>query len=1228
MPEPELRVAALGSLRAWLDGEELELGPARQRAVFAVLATRAVTQPVTRPELISAVWGDAAPASANGSVHTYVFGLRRVLDPNRTRWSTDGLLVSGTSGYRLRLAPDALDINVFDRLRETAGSLRQAGDVAGAVKTLEEALSLWRGEPFSGVPGPFAESERTRLTENRLLALEQRASGLLELGSYEDLVPELTVLVHEHPLRESLWASLMIALHRANRTADALDAFARAREILRRELDVLPGPELAKVHQQILTGDPALNPPDETRQAAADLLSVVPAGVAHVIEHPDRLPRNRGRAAEIAELRRLLDDVAAGRGGAAWIEGEPGIGKSALLAEALADAGTRGCHLGWTVASSAAQRFPLQVITACLGPGAGDAKPWTITSGADPVAVAADRLLAHIDDLCTSAPLVLVVDDFQWADEMSVLMWSRLSMATRQLPLLLVAAARRAPWRNDLTKLRQTVTSRGHLFLALGPLSDEVALEVISDCAGAKLDPACRPLAAKGGGNPLYLREATRTLMRENALEIRDGFAYLKDGATYELPASLGEALDQFVERLDEETRTVLSRAAVLGMQFEVSQVAATMGCAPSDLLIAFEQAMEATSVVDAGTRLAFRHPLIRDALYEKIAPGDRPLWHRDAAAALARMGAGVEQVAQQLAEVPVAADDWVFDWLVEHHVDLSNRAPLIAVELLGRVLESCGEDDPRREILQFAYVLVLYRLDREPEQLARDTVAVAKDPARAAEMRHIAAAMAHRRGDTEAAIALLERNGSPETPALWQERRRSLLANFSRGGLDDLDLAARRARATYRDALAVGEPYPIGHALQTLWLVKSIERDHAEALLHIDQAIAAVEGHEEHLGLYFDLLDNRMFSLQNLDRLDEADETLRTARATAARHHLPDGLQVSAAVHHYWAGRWSEALAELDTVTEDGPAITFHGLREPGPTALLLHGVAAMIHGRRGHTDDASRHLTAADGHLPVTDAERESCDFLLVARSVHAGQRDDADKAIGVLAPILDIGYAPMMLRHQWLPGLTRLATANGRPDIAEAALAVCEEEAARETTPARAVDAAGWCRALVTGDPEPLLATIEHYRAVGRQVEMATAQGDAAILLAKRGHLGKARTVLDEAVALLAATGAHWDVRRIGGRMKEFGIDLFDHAGPCPMEGMVFLSAVETKIAKLVAGGRSNPEIAQELGLPRRTVQAHVAGVLSKLRLSSRADLAHRIEDAELAPGFTASGTRPVR
>ncbi len=268
-----LRVGVLGPVTVWRDGHEVVAGQPRQLAVLGVLASRA-NRVVSRGELVDAVWGDQPPASVDNGIYTYVAGLRRVLepdrprrDPERSRRAPARLLVSSGGGYLLRLGPDGLDASEFEESLGRSRELRSSGDLRGAARVVDEALALWRGQPFAGVPGPFAEAERLRLTELRTTAAEERADLMLAEGQAAAAVPELTTLVAEHPLRERARGLLMIALYRCGRQAEALRVFHDAREQLAEDLGIDPGTELARIHQQVLAMDPALDMPAQTPPA-------------------------------------------------------------------------------------------------------------------------------------------------------------------------------------------------------------------------------------------------------------------------------------------------------------------------------------------------------------------------------------------------------------------------------------------------------------------------------------------------------------------------------------------------------------------------------------------------------------------------------------------------------------------------------------------------------------------------------------------------------------------------------------------------------------------------------------------------------------------------------------------------------------------------------------------------------------------------------------------------
>jgi DNA-binding SARP family transcriptional activator len=369
-----LRVGVLGPVTAWRDGREVPGGQPRQLAVLGVLATRA-NRLVSRGELVDAVWGDKPPASAEGGIYTYVAGLRRVIEPERPRPNPGQrrrvparVLVSAGGGYMLRLGPGCLDADSFEQGLGQARGLRAVGELAGAAQAVADALALWRGIAFAGVPGPFAEAERQRLAELRTAAAEEWADLLLALGRPAEAVPDLATLVAEHPLRERAPGLLMIALYRCGRQAEALQVFHEARERLAEELGIDPGGELTQIHRQVLAMDPALDGPAEPTAvtlAASSSQFPQPALGAQPARPPAQVPPEAaGFAGRAAELRRLHAMLPAAAGGLS-IASEPASARSGALGGAspavavvTGTAGVGKTTLTIRFARQVASRFP------------------------------------------------------------------------------------------------------------------------------------------------------------------------------------------------------------------------------------------------------------------------------------------------------------------------------------------------------------------------------------------------------------------------------------------------------------------------------------------------------------------------------------------------------------------------------------------------------------------------------------------------------------------------------------------------------------------------------------------------------------------------------------------------------------------------------------------------------------------------------------------------------
>ncbi|MFF9035919.1 BTAD domain-containing putative transcriptional regulator [Streptomyces sp. NPDC014892] len=248
----------LGTPEVWLDGRQLRLTAGKPMSLLVAGLLRA-GRVVSAANLVDAVWGEDPPTTASGLLQTYVSNLRRALHVDGRQ-----LIVTRAPGYLVDVAPEDIDLGRFEALAAEGRAAATAGEHARAAETLGAALAIWRGPALDGLDTPVLRRSADSLEEHRLTVLEERISAELRLNRIGRLAAELAELVAAHPLRETLRAHQMLVLYRLGRQADALEAFRQARQVLRSDLGVDPGPELRRMHQAILNADPALDPPRGT----------------------------------------------------------------------------------------------------------------------------------------------------------------------------------------------------------------------------------------------------------------------------------------------------------------------------------------------------------------------------------------------------------------------------------------------------------------------------------------------------------------------------------------------------------------------------------------------------------------------------------------------------------------------------------------------------------------------------------------------------------------------------------------------------------------------------------------------------------------------------------------------------------------------------------------------------------------------------------------------------
>jgi YVTN family beta-propeller protein len=273
----------LGPLEVSRSGQVLPLGGPRQRAVLVLLLLEA-NRVVSMDRLAEEVWGGRPPEGWATTLQTYVFHLRRALEPGRQRGGAGGVLATRGRGYVLRVERGQLDAMVFEDGFTAGRAALEAGRYDEASELLRGALGRWRGGVLADLADyAFTRPEAARLEGLRLAAVEARVDADLALGRHDALAIELEQLVAEHPLRERLHGQLMVALYRCGRQADALAAYQRVRALLADELGIDPGEPLRRLHQSVLAQDPAL----EWKDTSAALPGAAPAGRADEADPAD-----------------------------------------------------------------------------------------------------------------------------------------------------------------------------------------------------------------------------------------------------------------------------------------------------------------------------------------------------------------------------------------------------------------------------------------------------------------------------------------------------------------------------------------------------------------------------------------------------------------------------------------------------------------------------------------------------------------------------------------------------------------------------------------------------------------------------------------------------------------------------------------------------------------------------------------------------------------------------
>lgn len=317
-----MRVQVLGPVRVWRGGDQLRVGPTGRRAVLGLLAL-AVGRPLSRAEILDALWRDRPPSSAVNVIQSHVTKLRRVLEPDRPPRAPSAVLPAVGDGYALHVPPDAVDLGRSRRLVATAAGARREGNLPAAAAHLREALGLWAGAPLADVPFLADHPAVTSLVTERWATVARYGEVMLAAGGAAEVLPLLEQAAAALPLDEDAHARLIRAYHATGQRGRAFAAYHETRRRLADELGVDPGADLAAAHAELLRDPPApgaAQAPEHRQRIIVPTPAQLPADV----------PGFTGRTAELSELDRLAVD-GSGAVVISAVSGTAGVGKTALV---------------------------------------------------------------------------------------------------------------------------------------------------------------------------------------------------------------------------------------------------------------------------------------------------------------------------------------------------------------------------------------------------------------------------------------------------------------------------------------------------------------------------------------------------------------------------------------------------------------------------------------------------------------------------------------------------------------------------------------------------------------------------------------------------------------------------------------------------------------------------------------------------------------------------------
>ncbi|WP_225823532.1 ATP-binding protein [Streptomyces naphthomycinicus] len=894
----------------------------------------------------------------------------------------------------------------------------------------------------------------------------------------------------------------------------------------------------------------------------------------------------RGREAELEELEMLIASVARTGGGAlALIRGEPGIGKTTLLTEAVARAEAAGFSVGLGKADELHHLVPLSSLATCVLHGdqpllSNDAFV-DLAQNHDQRIWLVEQLAEVIEERAGSMPVLIALDDAQWADPLSRFALNQLPKRLRTSPVLWILTERRGV---GGPAEEAVASARGELpvtTVSLGPLSGAAIGQLAGDTLGAGVDERIRGLLEGAGGNPFL------------AVEMLAGLR--TTGSSGEpVPPGLVTGVRGRLRTLHADTLRFLQMGAVLGRGFGFHDAAALCGRPSVSLITALEEAVGAGLLDDDGDQLVFRHDLLRQAVYVDIPPSARKALHREAAGRLVATGHRPIDVVSHILRGALPGDEEAVALLRRAADDVLPVTPGLAADLVTRALELVPAPRPLSFEVGEQAIVCLTRAGRNREALSTgDRLLAGRPPVEA--FGRLQAALGgtlwnmdladelRRRAETALAVG----GASPEV-----EARLAALRALALSRAHDLGPARAAGEDALRAAVAVGDREAHVQALFAL----------GEIALNAGETAVALERFTALNAVDSGFFPEEIVAYQHVDDFETSERLLAKAADEAG------GIREAMLL---WAqGQQQLGLGRLDDA--DADFMTMERLEDDVQVpvqqvnARVIRSRIALL---RGDRDAARHHLAQARKRLAVKPNPGNTAAVRFL-EAVHAEADGEFGLAVARIRLVQEEG--PLLrwrLLRNWVGSAIRMALRGADRALAEDLAAQAEAHAARNPAVPTAAGIATHARGLVTGDPALLERSVDLLAASPRPLVRAGAEADLGRALRTAGRKTEAVAVLTRAHAAFLSAGAHAtaahlqrDLRGAGDRSRRAA------SAQRPVQGWESLTASEKKVARLVAQGHSNRTAAEALVVSPHTVNTHLTSAFRKLSVNSRVQLAN--------------------